>query len=72
LINSFKAAKFEGLVLTTNSRATLDLTLVHNKSLTLKTIFIVLPFLTNRNELGNILYEIKKLIEAGNLNNLQR
>ncbi len=69
LINSFKAAKIEGLVLTTNSRATLDLTLVHNKSLTLKTIFIVLPVLINtgRNEMGNILNEMKKLIEAGNL-----
>lgn len=69
LINSFKAAKIEGLVLTTNSRVTLDLTLVHNKSLTLKTIFIVLPVLTNtgRNEMGNILNEMKKLIEAGNL-----
>lgn len=69
LINSFKAAKIEGLVLTTNSRVTLDLTLVHNKSLTLKTIFIVLPVLTNtaRNEMGNILNEMKKMIEAGNL-----
>nr|WP_312579257.1 zinc-dependent alcohol dehydrogenase family protein [Sedimentibacter sp.] len=69
LINSFKATKIEGLVLTTNSRVTLDLTLVHNKSLTLKTIFIVLPVITNmgRNEMGNILNEMKKLIEAGNL-----
>ena len=69
LINSFKAAKIGGLVLTTNSRVTLDLTLVHHKSLTLKTIFIVLPVITNsdRNEIGNILNEMKKLIEAGNL-----
>lgn len=69
LINSFKAAKYEGLVLTTNSRAALDLTLLHHKSLTLKTIFIVLPVLTNtnRNEIGSILNEMKKMIEAGNL-----
>lgn len=69
LINSFKAAKIGGLVLTTNSRATVDLTLVHHKSLTLKTIFMPLPVLTNtnRNEIGNILNEMKKFIEAGNL-----
>ena len=69
LINSFKAAKIGGLVLTTNSRASVNLTLVHHKSLTLKTIFMPLPVLTNtnRNEIGNILNEMKKLIEAGNL-----
>lgn len=69
LINSFNAAKIGGLVLTTNSRVTLDLTLIHHKSLTLKTIFMPLPVLTNtnRNEIGNILNEMKKLIEAGQL-----
>lgn len=69
LLNSFKAAKVEGLVLTTNSRVALDLTLVHHKSLTLKTIFIVLPIITrtDRSEIGNILNEMKKMIEAGNL-----
>ncbi len=69
LINSFTAAKVGGLVLTTNSRATVDLTLLHHKSLTLKTIFVVMPIFTktNRNELGNILNEMKKMIEEGNL-----
>jgi NADPH2:quinone reductase len=69
LINSFKAAKVEGLVLTTNSRALLDLTLIHHKSLTLKTIFMILPVITktDRTEIGNILNEMKKMIEAGNL-----
>ncbi|MDF2949512.1 MAG: NADPH:quinone reductase [Sedimentibacter sp.] len=69
LINSFIAAKVGGLVLTTNSRATVDLTLLHHKSLTLKTIFMVMPIFTktNRNELGNILNEMKKMIEEGNL-----
>ncbi len=69
LINSFKAVKTEGLVLTTNSRVELDMTLLHHKSISFKTIYMVLPILTNtnRNEMGNILYEIKKLIEAGNL-----
>ena len=69
LINSFKAVKVEGLVLTTNSRANVDLTLIHHKSLTLKTIFVVMPVLTktNRNELGNILNLMKQMIEAGQL-----
>lgn len=69
LINSFKAVKTEGLVLTTNSRVTLDLTPIHHKAITFKAIYIVLPVLTNtnRNEMGNILNEMKKLIEAGKL-----
>lgn len=69
LINSFKSARIGGLVLTTNSRVSLDLTLVHHKSLTLKTIFMPLPVLNNthRNEIGNILYEMRKMIEAGQL-----
>lgn len=69
LINSFKAAKISGLVLTTNTRASVDLTLLHHKALILKAIFMILPVTTNtnRNEMGNILNEMKKMIEAGNL-----
>ncbi len=69
LINSFKAVKNEGLVLTTNSRVALDMTLIHHKAINFKAIYIVLPILTNinRNEMGNILNEMKKHIEAGNL-----
>ncbi len=69
LTKSFKAAKIGGLVLTTNTRSNLDLTLLHHKSLTLKTIFMVLPVTTNTNryEMGHILNEMKKMIEEGNL-----
>lgn len=69
LLNSFKAVKPEGLVMTTNSRVSLDLTLIHHKSITFKTIYIVLPIVNNENryEIGNTLNEIKKLIESGDL-----
>lgn len=69
LVNSFKACKIGGLVLTTNTRCKVDLTLLHHKSITLKPIFMVLPVITNinRNEMGNILNEMKKMIEDGNL-----
>lgn len=69
LFNSFRAVKPEGLVLTTNSRVTLDLTLIHHKSITFKTIYIVLPIINNehRYEIGNTLNEMRKLIEAGDL-----
>lgn len=69
LLNSFKAVKLGGLVLTTNTRVTLDLSLMHSKSIGLKAIFIVLPVLTNTNryELGNILNDMKTLIEEGKL-----
>lgn len=69
LLNSFNAVKTGGLVLTTNTRVTLDLSLMHSKSIALKAIFMVLPVITNANryEIGNILNEMKNLIEAGNL-----
>jgi NADPH2:quinone reductase len=66
LINSFKAAKIDGTVCTTNTRVTLDLSLMHSKAIGLKALFIVLPVLnnTNRYEIGTVLNEIKKLIES--------
>ncbi len=65
LLNSFKAVKIDGTVCTTNTRVTLDLSLMHSKAIGLKALFIVLPVLTNtrRFEIGNILSEVKKLIE---------
>jgi len=69
LLNSFSAVKIGGLVVTTNTRVTLDLSMMHSKSIGLKAIFMVLPVITNANryEIGNILNEMKNLIEAGSL-----
>lgn len=69
LLNSFSAVKIGGPVVTTNTRVTLDLSLMHSKSIGLKAIFMVLPVITNANryEIGNILNEMKSLIEAGEL-----
>ena len=69
LLNSFKAVKTDGLVCTTNTRVNLDLSLMHSKAITLKAVFIVIPVLnnTNRSEIGNILNEVRKLVEEGKI-----
>jgi NADPH2:quinone reductase len=73
LLNSFKAVRIDGTVCTTNTRVTLDLSLMHSKAIGLKALFIVLPVLTNtnRSEIGNVLNEIKKLIEADKISILK-
>ncbi|MEL7650122.1 MAG: zinc-dependent alcohol dehydrogenase family protein [Sedimentibacter sp.] len=65
LLNSFKAVKIDGLVCTTNTRVSLDLAMMHSKAIGLKAIFIVLPVLTgsNRHEIGDILNQVKNLVE---------
>lgn len=73
LLNSFKAVKIDGTVCTTNTRVTLDLSLMHSKAIGLKALFIVLPVLTNtnRSEIGTVLNEVKKLIEADKISILK-
>ncbi|HSP47439.1 MAG TPA: zinc-dependent alcohol dehydrogenase family protein [Clostridiaceae bacterium] len=69
LANSFEAAKLWGTVCTTNARVTLDLSLMHQKALTLRVVFMALPMIRDleRERQGRILEEAAKLIEEGKL-----
>lgn len=69
LMNSFEAASLDGRIATTAARATLDLGLVHAKSLTLHGIFMLIPMLHNHEKArhGAILKNIAKIVEAGQL-----
>lgn len=69
LNNSFLAAALNGDVVTTVSRATYDLTIMHNKALSLHVVFMLLPILNGigREEHGKILSKVAKLVEDGKL-----
>ena len=69
LINSFKAAALNGQVASTSSMLELDLTLVHQKGLSLQVVFMLMPMLHDfkREEHGEILKNITQIIEAGHL-----
>lgn len=59
LLNSFAAAKINGDVVTTAARATIDLSLVHNKALNLHAVFILLPLISGEDREGH-----GKILEA--------
>lgn len=69
LEKSLIAAGINGSVVTTAARSTLDLSPMHNKSLTLAAVFMLLPILKNegREEHGKILSEIAKIVDEGKL-----
>lgn len=69
LEHSLKAAAINGQVVTTSSRISLDLTPMHNKSLSLHVVFMLLPLLTGqgRSDHGRRLNEIANLVDAGKL-----
>ena len=69
LKNSFIAAKTEGIVVTTAARTTQDLTLLHNKALTLSVVFVLLPLLTNQGceHHGERLRKIAEFANAGKI-----
>lgn len=69
LDNSLQAAAIYGCVVTIAARSTLDITPMHNKSLTLSAVFMLIPLLHNqhRAEHGKILTEIAKIVDAGKL-----
>lgn len=48
LSHSFEAAALHGTVVTTNSRSSHDLSLLHSKALTLHVVFVLLPLLTGQ------------------------
>ena len=69
IANSFEAAALNGQVATTVSMVELDLSVAHFKGLSLHVVFMLIPMIHNqgREEHGQILSEIAKIVEAGNL-----
>lgn len=69
LLNSFKAVKPNGRVCTTNSRISLDLSLMHRKAVSLSCVFMLIPLADGieRERHQVILKEIKGLVESGGL-----
>lgn len=69
LDKSLLAAGIDGIVVTTASRSTHDLTPMHNKALSLSVVFMLLPMLKNqgREAHGKILSEIAKIVDEGKL-----
>jgi NADPH2:quinone reductase len=64
---SFRAARLEGRVSTTNARSTHDLGVLHAKALSLHVVFMLIPLLhgTGREGHGRILREVAELADAG-------
>lgn len=69
LNNSFLAAALNGDVVTTVSRATYDLTIMHNKALSLHVVFMLLPILNGigREDHGKILSNVASIVEDNQL-----
>ncbi len=66
---SCQAAKTNGVVVTTNSRTTIELTPFHSKGLTIHVVFMLIPLLTSegREAQGKILTQIGKLVDEGKI-----
>ena len=69
LNESFIAAGIGGIVVTTAARSTNDLTLMHNKGLTLHVVFMLLPLLKglNRAPYGDLLEKLARMVDAGQI-----
>ncbi len=69
LINSFNAAALNAHIATTVSLVEIDLTTAHFKGLSLHVIFMLIPMLYNhkREVHGEILSELSKIIDSGNM-----
>ncbi len=69
LIESFEAVRLGGTVCTISARATIDISLMHSKALTLRAVYMLLPLLHNigRERQGRILAGLASLIETGEL-----
>lgn len=67
--NSFEAAALNGQVASTVSLVELDLSTAHFKGLSLHVVFMLIPMLHNhkREQHGQILAELTKIVESGNL-----
>jgi len=66
---SFKAAKISGLVVSTATRETHDLTILHEKGLTLSVVFMLIPLIhgQGRKHYGEILAEAAWYSDSGRL-----
>lgn len=69
LIESFEAVRLGGTVCTISARTTLDLSLMHQKGLTLRVVYMLLPLLhgSGREKHGEILTQAAQLISDGQL-----
>jgi NADPH2:quinone reductase len=69
LDKSLQAAARNGHVVTTVSRSTHDLTVMHNNALSLHVVFMLLPILKNEGRAahGELLAKVSEIIEAGKL-----
>jgi NADPH:quinone reductase-like Zn-dependent oxidoreductase len=69
LTNSFEAAALNGQVTSTVSLLELDLTPAHFKGLSLHVVFMLIPMLYchKREEHGDILERLAKIVDAGEL-----
>ena len=65
LMRSFEASKLEGRVTSVNTRITCDLSILHQKALSLHVVFMIIPILHNQDK-GKVLHgEILKKIVTG-------
>ncbi|WP_236778404.1 zinc-binding dehydrogenase [Pseudalgibacter alginicilyticus] len=69
MLKSFEAAALNGHVASTVSLCELDLSAMHFKGLSLHVVFMLIPMLHNfkREQHGEILSNLTKIVEAGNL-----
>lgn len=69
LVSSFQAARLNGSVACIATGGNHDLTLMYSKGITLHSVLMLIPLITgvNRDHYGKILFEIKKMVEAGKI-----
>lgn len=69
LQNAFQAAALNGIVISTVSLSTQDLTLLHIKGLSLHLVFMLIPMLHNigRSHHGEILTKLAQLVDEGKI-----
>lgn len=69
LDNSMNAAAKNGIIVTTAARSTHDLSVLHNRGLSLHVVFMLLPILDadDREEHGEILVKVAEIVDQGRL-----
>jgi len=69
LANSFQAARYNGSIACIATGGTHDLSLMYVKGISLHSVLMLIPLITgqHRAHYGRILFEIKKLVEAGKI-----
>ena len=69
LNDSFEASKLEGSITSVNTRIKCDLTILHQKALSLHVVFMIIPILYDQDEgkkrHGEVLKEIAKKVDSG-------